>query len=342
MIELFLDKEGELQLILDSALNKRVETMYAEFGNFLIALRARKAIDFDDDALGNLVKEPSVSVLYHASKKNLRISNSQIYLENIRNLIGENEKIPSIRQNELYLPVEMANKFQITNLGEAEKETVQRFHQTAIQHLGIKWADFISLVNVLTIVVVPGYDDLPFFSGSSSEVWGAIHTCMPSNEAIYVETITHEAAHHWVHLIEDIGPLADDCWAEDAWPSPWRNEPRPLGGVIHGVWVFSAAAVALSSLMLQREKGVTSLSQSIPKRIAFLIAQVELGLEICHSSGLMAKNGLTLLRSAESGLNSIYEFTSSELLMEARSILETRMLNKYSQWRKNGLKLNVN
>ena len=52
------------------------------------------------------------------------------------------------------------------------------------------------------------------------------------------EAIVHEVLHLQLSLIERICPLVRNEAAQEFVYSPWRDERRPLGGVIHGLFVF--------------------------------------------------------------------------------------------------------
>ncbi len=53
------------------------------------------------------------------------------------------------------------------------------------------------------------------------------------------ESILHEAMHLKLTLIENIVPLVKPD-NNSLYYSPWRDEPRPVGGVLHGLFVFKA------------------------------------------------------------------------------------------------------
>lgn len=52
------------------------------------------------------------------------------------------------------------------------------------------------------------------------------------------ESILHETMHLKLTLIEGLHPLIDNN--EICWFSPWRDEERPVRGVLHGMFVFRA------------------------------------------------------------------------------------------------------
>lgn len=52
------------------------------------------------------------------------------------------------------------------------------------------------------------------------------------------ESILHEAMHLKLTLIENLDPLVKD--SSQLYFSPWKNESRPIQGVLHGLFVFRA------------------------------------------------------------------------------------------------------
>ncbi len=51
------------------------------------------------------------------------------------------------------------------------------------------------------------------------------------------ESFVHESMHLQLSLIEQVLPMIRDN--EATYHSPWRSENRPLGGVLHGLYVFA-------------------------------------------------------------------------------------------------------
>lgn len=61
----------------------------------------------------------------------------------------------------------------------------------------------------------------------------------PVSSLRVAENILHESMHLKLTLIEEITPLVRKG-ADDLFFSPWRDEERPLRGVLHGMFVFRA------------------------------------------------------------------------------------------------------
>ncbi len=87
-------------------------------------------------------------------------------------------------------------------------------------------------------------------SHSDPEVPFSIFVSVPSAErdgtSRLAESILHECMHLQLTMIEAVLPLVDDESASAF--SPWRQASRPLRGVFHGLYVFSAIDAFLQTL----------------------------------------------------------------------------------------------
>ncbi|MBL1065116.1 HEXXH motif-containing putative peptide modification protein [Streptomyces sp. 7-21] len=72
-------------------------------------------------------------------------------------------------------------------------------------------------------------------AGTSPQSFGAVMMRRPAGPQALAETLTHEVQHAKLGALSDLAPLheADDrarFWA------PWRPDPRPFDGLLHGVY----------------------------------------------------------------------------------------------------------
>lgn len=96
----------------------------------------------------------------------------------------------------------------------------------------------------------PGYDvshsnpSLPF------SVFVSVPTSEKMGELRLAESIVHEAMHLQLTLIEAGGPLVRE---EDGATlhSPWQGTSRPIGGILHGFYVFVVVTAFLSAIAQQ-------------------------------------------------------------------------------------------
>lgn len=61
----------------------------------------------------------------------------------------------------------------------------------------------------------------------------------PISNLRVAEAILHETMHLKLTLIESVAPIVE-AGSTATYYSPWRDEPRPLRGVLHGMFVFRA------------------------------------------------------------------------------------------------------
>jgi HEXXH motif-containing protein len=82
----------------------------------------------------------------------------------------------------------------------------------------------------------PGYP----MSGSFREAPGMTALSLAGGLAT-LEMLVHEYGHHKLNAILPLDPLIDDDTGEAAYYSPWRDDPRPLTGLLHAIYSFETA-----------------------------------------------------------------------------------------------------
>lgn len=83
------------------------------------------------------------------------------------------------------------------------------------------------------------------------------------------ESVIHEAMHLHLTLFEQHTPLVADVEGEV--PSPWREAPRPYGGVLHGLFVFCCIARFLCGL---HEKAGGAPAGHVARRVAEIEGEI--------------------------------------------------------------------
>lgn len=79
-------------------------------------------------------------------------------------------------------------------------------------------------------------------SCSNRDFWGAIQMSAHPGIAL-TEVLTHEYRHNILNAIMDVDPVIDESNPHEAFfYSPWRKDPRPLRGLIHGIYSFMEVA----------------------------------------------------------------------------------------------------
>jgi HEXXH motif-containing protein len=78
-------------------------------------------------------------------------------------------------------------------------------------------------------------------SASASDAFGCTALARPRDPAEFAETLLHEFQHSTLHALHDLVPLHRDDGAARYY-APWREDPRPLAGLLHGTFAFAAVA----------------------------------------------------------------------------------------------------
>jgi HEXXH motif-containing protein len=85
-------------------------------------------------------------------------------------------------------------------------------------------------------VIVPVSRSRGLVASSSSSSFGAIVIATPESVAVLAETLVHELQHSKLNAVLDLVRLEEGparlCYA------PWRKDPRPLSGLLHGIYAF--------------------------------------------------------------------------------------------------------
>ena len=86
-------------------------------------------------------------------------------------------------------------------------------------------------------VIVPLVPRSDHDSATSPAAFGAIATSLPPFPVIMAETLVHEFQHIKLCGLLDMLPLIEP--SDRRGYAPWRDDPRPMGGILQGVYAFT-------------------------------------------------------------------------------------------------------
>jgi HEXXH motif-containing protein len=78
-------------------------------------------------------------------------------------------------------------------------------------------------------------------SATAKGGFGSFGLTPPASAHDLVITLVHEFQHSKLNAVLDLIPLYDMS-ARDTYFAPWRTDPRPVGGLLHGVYAFAGVA----------------------------------------------------------------------------------------------------
>jgi HEXXH motif-containing protein len=86
-------------------------------------------------------------------------------------------------------------------------------------------------------VIVPLVPRSNLDSATSPAAFGAIATSVPPSAVSMAETMVHEFQHIKLCGLTDMLPLTEPC--DERAYAPWRDDPRPIGGLLQGAYAFT-------------------------------------------------------------------------------------------------------
>ncbi|MGB7711357.1 MAG: HEXXH motif-containing putative peptide modification protein [Microcoleus sp.] len=72
------------------------------------------------------------------------------------------------------------------------------------------------------------------------EIPGLLILSWMSDTSVIVEALVHEYHHHKLNALLNLDPIIVEGSPEEIYYSPWRDDPRPLSGILQGIYVFQA------------------------------------------------------------------------------------------------------
>jgi hypothetical protein len=144
-------------------------------------------------------------------------------------------------------------------------------------------------------VIVPLVPASDLDSGASPVAFGATATSLPPSPVSMAETLVHEFQHIKLGALMDVLPLANR--SDERGYAPWREDPRPMGGLLQRVYAFTGIARFWS----EQRQLTTGLDDSL--RTDLLCERWRLTIELVTrdplASGVLTPDGtrfVTLLR----------------------------------------------
>ncbi|MFC4071856.1 HEXXH motif domain-containing protein [Actinoplanes subglobosus] len=122
-------------------------------------------------------------------------------------------------------------------------------------------------------------------SGTARDAFGAVGTTLPRSGADFVVTLVHEFQHSKLSALLDLMSLHVPGGPERHF-APWREDPRPTGGLVQGVYAFLGVADTWRAL-----RAVSGLEREATREFAFARLQLDVGLRALEQSRELTARG---------------------------------------------------
>jgi len=129
--------------------------------------------------------------------------------------------------------------------------------------------------------------DNTYPSGTTSSALGLTYLCFGAPPHITAEMLVHEVSHGHLFLLQSQNPLLDPAIHGDGWRkpfvySPWRDDARPINGLVHACFVFGRVARFWESIVHNcRDLNLIDFAE---RRLSTLAVQLRWGVGILEQS----------------------------------------------------------
>lgn len=227
----------------------------------------------------------------HGAVVGLEVLDARIYSDR------QHGGLPFIAFPETALLPPIANK-KLLSLSPVERENWESAITVAFDLLS-QHGPSLDLVRDYAWLLVPLEDDRDGYSSSISfnSLPNAIYTSLHT-DLMFVETLVHEADHQWLYSVarfEEIFIFSDHLM-EPLYRSPWRDDPRPLDGVLWGASAFVRVGAMWATLARSLPRTHTALKW-VRKRAVLCNYQAIDALRTVHQFGNFSAIGHELFTS---------------------------------------------
>lgn len=159
------------------------------------------------------------------------------------------------------------------------------------------WEEFL-LINRHVVFYSDLINQNTISSFSNNSVPGAVFLCpivsgKPIGLGDLLDSLIHEHSHQKLYLLESQIPLYDSSAHIMCYPSPWKEGPRPLSGLLHGYFVFAIVGTfwrrvamgqhQLSRYASRRVEEVSKQLSQVHKLLAIHCPFTQAGRDVFHS-----------------------------------------------------------
>jgi HEXXH motif-containing protein len=149
----------------------------------------------------------------------------------------------------------------------------------------VEWADEIS-AGVLAIAPLAAGVARAGFSATSTDVFGGFAMTKPRSPGALAATLAHELQHSKLNILLRVVPLVRTDPDEARYYAPWRRDPRPAAGLLHGIYAFLGVADVLRHLASDQVLGRASLHAFARVRV-----QIDAALSVLAQSNALTEAG---------------------------------------------------
>lgn len=182
------------------------------------------------------------------------------------------------------------------------------------------------LMGIKSLVPVYSHAHDVHISETFRAIPGVVILSWMSNTSVIVEALVHEYHHHKLNALLNLDPIIAEGTFEEIYYSPWRNDPRPLDGILQGIYVFQAV-LDFWDKFLQADIPVLQ-ENRLKKRVYKLKKQLETALKTLKNNASFSSIGEALIESVEENINQI----ETEILVADQQLIDMQLKEHQQIW----------
>ncbi|MEG4308302.1 MULTISPECIES: aKG-HExxH-type peptide beta-hydroxylase [unclassified Microcoleus] len=158
------------------------------------------------------------------------------------------------------------------------------------------------------------------------EIPGLLVLSWMSDTSVIVEALVHEYHHHKLNALLNLDPIIVEGSLEAIYYSPWRDDPRPLSGILQGIYVFQAVLefehkILKTDIPLLQEK-------RLQQRVYAAKQQLLTALKVLKINAVFSLIGQALIEAIKENINRV----EPEISQTEKQLIDVKLKEHQQKW----------
>jgi len=189
------------------------------------------------------------------------------------------------------------------------------------------------LMGVQSLVPVHSHAIDVHRSQTFREIPGLLILSWMSDTSVIVEALVHEYHHHKLNALLNLDPIIVEGSPEAIYYSPWRDDTRPLSGILQGIYVFQAV-LEFGHKILKTDIPVLQ-EKRLQQRVYTAKQQLLTALKVLKTNAGFSLIGQSLIEAIEKNINRV----EPEVSKTEKQLIDVRLKEHQRQWEATNLNL---
>jgi len=182
------------------------------------------------------------------------------------------------------------------------------------------------LMGVQSLVPVHSHAIDVHRSQTFREIPGLLILSWMSDTSVIVEALVHEYHHHKLNALLNLDPIIVESSLEEIYYSPWRDDPRPLSGILQGIYVFQAVLefwhkILTTDIPVLQEK-------RLQQRVYTAKQQLQTALQVLKTNAEFSLVGQGLIEAIEENIDRV----EPEVSQTEKQLIDVRLKEHQQKW----------